>query len=51
MNVGFVPTCTMGQPMVANLIRNGQAVLAYDIGPAALEAAAGPGSRTAASAA
>ena len=31
MNVGFVGTGTMGQPMVANLIRKGHAVLAYDI--------------------
>src|SRR3989441_5034589 len=51
MNVGFVGTGTMGQPMVANLIRKGHAVLAYDIVPAALEAAAALGARTAGSAA
>ena len=51
MHVGFVGTGTMGQPMVANLIRKGHAVLAYDIVPAALAAAAGLGARTAGSAA
>jgi 3-hydroxyisobutyrate dehydrogenase len=51
MHVGFVGTGTMGQPMVANLIRKGHAVLAYDIVPAVLAAAAGLGARTAGSAA
>ena len=39
MNVGFIGTGTMGQPMVANLIKKGFAVLAYDLVPAALAAA------------
>jgi 3-hydroxyisobutyrate dehydrogenase len=40
MNVGFIGTGTMGQPMAANLIKKGFAVIAYDVVPAALEAAA-----------
>ena len=36
MNVGFIGTGTMGQPMVANLIKKGFAVLAYDTSPPAL---------------
>jgi 3-hydroxyisobutyrate dehydrogenase len=39
MNVGFIGTGTMGQPMVANLIKKGFAVLAYDLVPTALAAA------------
>ncbi len=39
MNVGFIGTGTMGQPMVANLIKKGFAVLAYDTVPTALAAA------------
>jgi 3-hydroxyisobutyrate dehydrogenase len=39
MKVGFVGTGTMGQPMVANLLKKSFAVIAYDIVPAALEAA------------
>ena len=36
MNVGFIGTGTMGQPMVANLLKKGFAVLAWDVVPAAL---------------
>ena len=39
MKVGFVGTGTMGQPMVANLVKKGFAVVAYDVVPAALDAA------------
>ena len=39
MNVGFIGTGTMGQPMVANLLKKDFAVLAYDVVPAALAAA------------
>lgn len=39
MNVGFIGTGTMGQPMVANLLKNGFSVIAYDVVPAALAAA------------
>jgi 3-hydroxyisobutyrate dehydrogenase len=39
MKVGFIGTGTMGQPMVRNLIMKGFSVVAYDIVPAALEAA------------
>jgi 3-hydroxyisobutyrate dehydrogenase len=39
MKVGFVGTGTMGQPMVNNLITKGFEVVAYDVVPAALEAA------------
>jgi 3-hydroxyisobutyrate dehydrogenase len=40
MKIGFIGTGTMGQPMLANLVKKGFAVVAYDIVPAALEAAA-----------
>jgi 3-hydroxyisobutyrate dehydrogenase len=49
MNVGFIGTGTMGQPMLANLLRKGFAVVAYDVAPAALAAAARLGAATAAS--
>ena len=49
MNVGFIGTGTMGQPMVANLIKKGFGVLAYDAVPAALAAAAKLGATGAAS--
>ena len=39
MKIGFVGTGTMGQPMVNNLVKKGFAVAAYDVVPAALEAA------------
>jgi 3-hydroxyisobutyrate dehydrogenase len=51
MRVGFIGTGTMGQPMVANLVKKGFGVVAYDIVPAALEAAAGLGAERARSAA
>jgi 3-hydroxyisobutyrate dehydrogenase len=51
MRVGFVGTGTMGQPMVANLIKHGHSVRAYDAAPAALDAAAKLGAERAASAA
>ena len=39
MKIGFIGTGTMGQPMVRNLIAKGFGVIAYDIVPAAVEAA------------
>jgi len=39
MKVGFIGTGTMGQPMLANLVKKGFAVVAYDTVPAALDAA------------
>jgi 3-hydroxyisobutyrate dehydrogenase len=50
MNVGFIGTGTMGQPMVANLIKKGFAVHAWDVVPAALAAAVKLGASSAASA-
>ena len=40
MRVGFIGTGTMGQPMLANLVKKGFQVAAYDVVPAALDAAA-----------
>ena len=40
MRVGFIGTGTMGQPMLANLVKKGFQVVAYDVVPAALDAAA-----------
>jgi 3-hydroxyisobutyrate dehydrogenase len=40
MKVGFIGTGTMGQPMLANLVKKGVQVVAYDVVPAALDAAA-----------
>jgi 3-hydroxyisobutyrate dehydrogenase len=51
MQVGFIGTGTMGQPMVANLLKKGFAVLAYDIVPASLAAAVKLGATGAGSAA
>jgi 3-hydroxyisobutyrate dehydrogenase len=51
MKVGFIGTGTMGQPMVANLLRRGFAVVAHDVVPAALEAAIALGADRAGSAA
>jgi len=51
MNVGFIGTGTMGQPMLANLVKKGYGVVAYDVVPAAREAAVGLGATAAASAA
>jgi 3-hydroxyisobutyrate dehydrogenase len=39
MNIGFIGTGTMGQPMVANLVKKNFAVIAYDVVPANLAAA------------
>src|SRR6267143_3442307 len=39
MKIGFIGTGTMGQPMVRNLIAKGFGVIAYDIVPAAVDAA------------
>ena len=39
MKIGFIGTGTMGRPMLANLVKKGFAVSAYDIVPAALDAA------------
>jgi 3-hydroxyisobutyrate dehydrogenase-like beta-hydroxyacid dehydrogenase len=39
MNVGLIGTGTMGQPMLANLVGKGCSVTAYDLAPAALDAA------------
>jgi len=51
MNLGFIGTGTMGQPMLANLLKKGFAVLAYDVVPAALAAAVKLGATSAGSAA
>ncbi len=51
MKIAFIGTGTMGQPMVANLVKKGFAVVAYDIAPAALEAAVRSGAAGTASAA
>jgi 3-hydroxyisobutyrate dehydrogenase len=51
MKVGFVGTGTMGRPMVGNLVTKSFAVVAYDVVPAALEAAAKLGAAKAVSAA
>ena len=49
MRIGFIGTGTMGQPMLANLIKKGCEVIAFDIVPMALEAAVRLGARQAAS--
>jgi 3-hydroxyisobutyrate dehydrogenase len=51
MKVGFIGTETMGQPMLANLVRKGFQSIAYDAAPAALEAAVRLGAERATSAA
>ena len=51
MKVGFIGTGTMGQPMLANLVKKGFAVVAYDTVPAALDAALRLGAERAGSAA
>jgi 3-hydroxyisobutyrate dehydrogenase len=48
MNVGFIGTGTMGQPMVANLLKKGFGVLAWDVVPSALAAAVTLGATAAA---
>jgi 3-hydroxyisobutyrate dehydrogenase len=49
MNIGFIGTGTMGRPMLANLVKKGFAVVAYDVVPAALADAVAAGARAAAS--
>jgi len=49
MKIGFIGTGTMGLPMVANLVKKGFAVTAYDVVPAALNAAARLGAERAGS--
>jgi len=39
MKVGFIGTGTMGQPMLANLVKKGFEAVAFDVVPAALDAA------------
>jgi len=39
MKIGFIGTGTMGQPMLANLVKKGFDVLAFDVVPPALDAA------------
>ena len=49
MRIGFIGTGTMGQPMLANLVKKGFSVSAYDIVPAALDAAVAAGAERSAS--
>jgi 3-hydroxyisobutyrate dehydrogenase len=51
MKIGFIGTGTMGQPMVANLVKKGFAVVAYDAVPAALAGAVKAGATAAVSSA
>ena len=51
MKIGFIGTGTMGQPMLANLVKKGFAVAAYDTVPAALAGAVKAGATAAASSA
>jgi 3-hydroxyisobutyrate dehydrogenase len=51
MKVGFIGTGTMGQPMLANLIKKGFQAIAYDVVPATLDAAVRLGAGRAGSAA
>jgi len=51
MKIGFIGTGAMGQPMVANLVKNGFSVVAHDIVPAALAAAVSHGATAVGSAA
>ena len=39
MKIGFIGTGTMGQPMLANLVKKGFEVVAFDVVPGALDAA------------
>jgi 3-hydroxyisobutyrate dehydrogenase len=39
MKIGFIGTGTMGQPMLANLVKKGFEVVAFDVVPAALDVA------------
>jgi 3-hydroxyisobutyrate dehydrogenase len=47
MKIAFIGTGTMGGPMLANLVKKGFAVTAYDIVPAALDAAVKAGATAA----
>jgi 3-hydroxyisobutyrate dehydrogenase len=49
--IGFIGLGNMGGPMAANLVKAGHAVTGYDLNPAALQALAAAGGKTAASAA
>src|SRR5438132_1758155 len=49
MKIGFIGTGTMGLPMVANLVTKGFTVTAYDVVPAALDAAVARGAARAGS--
>jgi len=51
MNIGFIGLGAMGRPMMANLIKHGFGIVAYDIVPAALDAAVKLGAKAAGSAA
>ena len=51
MNVGFIGTGTMGLPMLTNLIKGGHSVTAFDVVPAALDAAVARGATSGNSAA
>jgi 3-hydroxyisobutyrate dehydrogenase len=50
MRIGFIGTGTMGQPMLANLVKKRFAVTAFDLVPAALEASVRLGAERAGSA-
>jgi len=41
MKIGFIGTGTMGQPMLANLVKKGFPAIAYDTAAPALDAAGG----------
>jgi len=47
MKIGFIGTGTMGQPMLANLVKKGFTVVAYDAVPAALAGAVKAGATAA----
>jgi 3-hydroxyisobutyrate dehydrogenase len=51
MKIGFIGTGAMGRPMLANLVKTGHTVSAYDVAEAALDGAVGAGAARAASAA
>ncbi|HET7340450.1 MAG TPA: NAD(P)-binding domain-containing protein, partial [Methylomirabilota bacterium] len=49
MTIGFIGTGTMGRPMLANLVKKGFAVVAYDVVPEALAGAKAAGAAVATS--
>jgi 3-hydroxyisobutyrate dehydrogenase len=51
MKIAFLGVGTMGRPMLANLVKKGHSVVAYDIAPEALSAAVKLGAGAAGSAA